>query len=228
MRIKWPNDLYCGPLKLGGILCHSSFRDGRFYVTIGVGLNLSNRQPTTCVDALIEAAAAAAAAGEQQPGQQGQPQQAPPAPVARESLLAGILSRLEPALEVLAAQGFAPFEGEYCRHWLHSGQAVQLEEGDTRVAVTVQGLSPNGYLLVRRPPLRLEWLGTRAVCSGCGRPTPCLPPGPARPRELTAASAPPPLRHTQATDASGERYELHPDGNSFDFMQGLVRKKLPT
>ena len=32
----------------------------------------------------------------------------------------------------------------------------------------------------------------------------------------------------QATDdAGGERYELHPDGNSLDFFQGLVRKKLP-
>ena len=31
----------------------------------------------------------------------------------------------------------------------------------------------------------------------------------------------------QAVDGGGERYELHPDGNSLDFFQGLVRKKLP-
>ena len=59
VRIKWPNDVYAGPLKLGGILCHSSYRNQLFYVIMGVGLNLSNRQPTTCVDALIEQAAAA-------------------------------------------------------------------------------------------------------------------------------------------------------------------------
>ena len=29
-----------------------------------------------------------------------------------------------------------------------------------------------------------------------------------------------------AVDAAGARFELHPDGNSFDFFQGLVRKKL--
>jgi biotin--protein ligase len=29
-----------------------------------------------------------------------------------------------------------------------------------------------------------------------------------------------------ADDAFGARFELHPDGNSFDFFQGLVRKKL--
>ena len=30
-----------------------------------------------------------------------------------------------------------------------------------------------------------------------------------------------------ATDAAGARFELHPDGNSFDFFQGLDKKKLP-
>ena len=29
-----------------------------------------------------------------------------------------------------------------------------------------------------------------------------------------------------ADDAAGARFELHPDGNSFDFFRGLVRKKL--
>lgn len=28
-------------------------------------------------------------------------------------------------------------------------------------------------------------------------------------------------------DGLGAEYELHPDGNSLDFFQGLVRKKLP-
>ena len=38
----------------GGVLCQSTYRDKRFRVVVGVGLNLSNRQPTTCVDAAIE------------------------------------------------------------------------------------------------------------------------------------------------------------------------------
>lgn len=129
MRIKWPNDLYAGPLKLGGILCHSSYRDGQFYVVMGVGLNLSNRQPTTCVDALIEAAAAArgaAAAAGQAQQQQGQ---AAGMAVSREALLAGVLSRLEPMLERLAADGFEPFEAEYCANWLHSDQQVLVPAG---------------------------------------------------------------------------------------------------
>jgi len=54
VRIKWPNDIYAHGLKLAGILCQSAYRNQRFQVVIGIGLNLSNRQPTTCVDALIE------------------------------------------------------------------------------------------------------------------------------------------------------------------------------
>lgn len=41
MRIKWPNDLYAGPLKLGGILCHSSYRDQLFHIVIGVSCQVA-------------------------------------------------------------------------------------------------------------------------------------------------------------------------------------------
>ena len=60
VRIKWPNDLMAAGQKLGGILCHSAYSNRQFVSTIGVGLNLSNRQPTTCIDALVEAAHASA------------------------------------------------------------------------------------------------------------------------------------------------------------------------
>lgn len=61
-----------------------------------------------------------------------------------------------------------------------------------------------------------------------------LPPSPSRlpaPSALTSQHPLAPPRPAccaaQATDEAGERYELHPDGNSLDFFQGLVRKKLP-
>jgi biotin---protein ligase len=53
VRIKWPNDIYARGLKLGGVLCHSSYKDRVFHVVMGVGLNLANRSPTTCVDQLL-------------------------------------------------------------------------------------------------------------------------------------------------------------------------------
>ena len=265
MRIKWPNDVYAGRLKLGGILCHSSYRGQLFYVVMGVGLNLANRTPTTCVDALIAAAAAA----------QGRP---PPPPVSREALLAGVLSRLEPMLAQLAAEGFGPFEAEYCRHWLHSGQQVrgramcgavqlagapgaachppplrppaccavlrcgrpadrasaaqrappaqvQLEEGGGLVPVTIRGLSPNGYLLVSVPAAHPGACCLARAAHGVqqGRVAHTCTPTPTSTPPPRAAPAP----SLQAADAAGERYELHPDGNSLDFFTGLVRKKLP-
>ena len=57
------------------MLCGSTYSEGFFRVTVGVGLNVANREPTTCVDQLLAAAAA----------QRGAP--APP-PVRRERLLA--------------------------------------------------------------------------------------------------------------------------------------------
>ncbi|KAK9835207.1 hypothetical protein WJX81_005751 [Elliptochloris bilobata] len=169
VRIKWPNDLYAGGLKLGGVLCHSVYRARLFATVTGVGLNLANTEPTTCVDALIAARHAELAL----PGAA--------APVPREALLAGIMGQLEAMLGVLAAQGFDSLQAAYLDAWLHSGQQVELEEhegGDgamRRVSLTVQGLTPGGYLL--------------------------------------------------ATDAAGKGFELHPDGNSLDFFQGLVRRK---
>ena len=41
-------------MKLGGVLCHSTYRQQEFHVVIGVGLNLDNSSPTTCINDLIK------------------------------------------------------------------------------------------------------------------------------------------------------------------------------
>lgn len=41
LRIKWPNDLYLGPRKLGGILIETIRVDGKSATIIGIGLNIS-------------------------------------------------------------------------------------------------------------------------------------------------------------------------------------------
>jgi biotin--protein ligase len=180
VRIKWPNDVFAGGVKVGGVLCGSTYADGLFRVTVGVGLNVSNAAPTTCLDAVIAAAAAAAGAPRA------------PQPLNPGALLARALSRYETREAQFAADGFAHMERAYLYHWLHTGQPVTLLEAadaagaagagegacapPSEVALTIQGLTHSGYLL--------------------------------------------------AVDAMGQRYELHPDGNSLDFFKGLVRKKL--
>ena len=36
LKIKWPNDLYVNDLKVGGVLCTSTYRLKKFNVTAGV------------------------------------------------------------------------------------------------------------------------------------------------------------------------------------------------
>ena len=62
VRVKWPNDIYVSGLKIGGILINTTISQGRFNIVCGVGLNLDNRQPTTCINQLLTDALAAQAA----------------------------------------------------------------------------------------------------------------------------------------------------------------------
>ena len=41
VKLKWPNDLWAGERKLGGILCESTKHQGEIWVVAGVGLNIN-------------------------------------------------------------------------------------------------------------------------------------------------------------------------------------------
>lgn len=165
IKIKWPNDVYSKNLKIGGILCHSTYRSKEFHVVIGVGLNLDNSEPTTCVNDLLR-----------QRHEELQ-LQTDAQTISREELLACILTNLEALLSTLTAQGFGPLQEAYLHAWLHTNQKVTLlEDGNKEVALTIKGLTEYGYLL--------------------------------------------------AVDIQGTAFALHPDGNSLDFFQGLIRHKL--
>ncbi|MCO5571319.1 hypothetical protein L7F22_025057 [Adiantum nelumboides] len=163
VKIKWPNDIYANDIKIGGVLCTSTYREKKFDVVAGVGLNVGNQKPTTCLDALLQEAVSGAPLFK------------------REELLAAFFVKFETLFNCFNIEGFGPLQSSYYEKWLHSEQEVVLEErqqdnSTERVSVTIKGLSPTGYLL--------------------------------------------------ATDDQMEAYELHPDGNSFDFLKGLVRTKL--
>ncbi|KMZ64295.1 Lipoyl(octanoyl) transferase [Zostera marina] len=53
VKIKWPNDIYLNGLKIAGISCNSKYISGIFNVSSGVGLNLDNVEPTTCLNAVL-------------------------------------------------------------------------------------------------------------------------------------------------------------------------------
>ncbi|WCJ44593.1 Biotin--protein ligase 2 [Euphorbia peplus] len=162
VKIKWPNDIYLNGHKVGGILCTSTYRSKKFNVSAGIGLNIDNEKPTTCLNAILRELSPAASK------------------LRREKILAAFFNKFENFYRVFTSQGFQPLEELYYKTWLHSGQWVTIQEkkGDQLVedVVTIQGLTSSGYLL--------------------------------------------------AIGDDNQMCELHPDGNSLDFLQGLIRRKL--
>ncbi|XP_018432991.2 biotin--protein ligase 1, chloroplastic isoform X2 [Raphanus sativus] len=162
VKIKWPNDLYLNDLKVGGILCTSTYRSRKFHVSVGVGLNVDNDQPTTCLNAVLKDISPASIL------------------LKREEIIAAFFHKFEKFFDLFIDQGFKSLEELYYRTWLHSGQRViiedKIEDQVVQNIVTIQGLTSSGYLL--------------------------------------------------AIGDDYQMYELHPDGNSFDFFKGLVRRKI--
>ncbi|KAI2609587.1 biotin-protein ligase [Hypoxylon fragiforme] len=129
VKLKWPNDIYAldprqgsssssspSYVKIGGILSNCSYSSGSYQIVLGIGINATNRRPTTSLDALL-----------------------PPhlAPFRIEKLLAGIIVRLEALYKAFADRGFTrDMEGAYYAHWLHGRQIVNLEaQGGVRARI---------------------------------------------------------------------------------------------
>ncbi|GMH00281.1 hypothetical protein Nepgr_002120 [Nepenthes gracilis] len=133
LRIKWPNDLYLNGLKVGGILCTSTYRSKMFDVSAGIGLNVDNKQPTTCLNASL------------------QDLTSENFQLRREDIVASFFDKFEKFFDLLVHQGFQPLEELYYKTWLHSGQRVVIKgasEGQSvDSVVTIQGLTSSGYLL---------------------------------------------------------------------------------
>ncbi|KAG2488431.1 hypothetical protein HYH03_012938 [Edaphochlamys debaryana] len=178
IRIKWPNDIYASGVKIAGALIHTTWQGDRFNVITGIGLNVNNRQPTTCLDALLEAAAGG-----------GTGAGGPLRPLAREAVLAAVLAAMEEVFDTFEASGFGPLEQEYLASWLHSGQELDFDD----TAPSALGAPPSG---APGPRTRLTIRGLSAAGFLLG------------------------------VDGAGQRYELTPDGNSLDMMQGLIRRKI--
>ncbi|XP_052188913.1 biotin--protein ligase 2-like [Diospyros lotus] len=162
VRIKWPNDLYLNGLKVGGILCTSTYTSKKFNVSAGIGLNIDNEKPTTCLNEVLQKLTSVAYR------------------LQKEDVLAAFFNKFEKFFDLLINEGFQPLEKLYYATWLHSGQRVIVQEKDgeqfVEKPVTIQGLTSSGYLL--------------------------------------------------AVGEDSQLCELHPDGNSFDYFKGLVRRKL--
>lgn len=132
VRIKWPNDIFTSDgKKLGGILCQSSYSHaGSFDITIGIGLNVDNDEPTTSINALLRSLTTNTI------------------PFSRLTLLSHFASAFEKDFQTFITHGFEPFLGNYLQYWLHAKQSVELKTPLHTRKVVVQNISlETGYLI---------------------------------------------------------------------------------
>lgn len=125
IKLKWPNDIYAQKdgklLKIGGILINSHFIDGQFVLVAGAGVNISNSNPTTCVNDV----------GSKR--------------ISMELATALIMSRIEDMWGVFEKSGFNEYLDDYYDAWLHSDQEMTIEH--TSQKVRVAGITLDyGYL----------------------------------------------------------------------------------
>jgi BirA family biotin operon repressor/biotin-[acetyl-CoA-carboxylase] ligase len=132
--LKWPNDVMVDGRKLGGLLVEGGGEfAGPARAVIGLGLNV--HMPT------------AVAADINQPWVDLESLGA--ASVSRNAVVAALLSRLLPALELFEQQGLAPFLPRYAAMDVLAGRAVRVEEAGVLHEGHACGLAEDGALRVR-------------------------------------------------------------------------------
>ncbi|CAG5120576.1 unnamed protein product [Candidula unifasciata] len=137
IRLKWPNDIYYGKeMKLGGVLVTSTVVDTRIYATIGCGFNVSNSNPTICINDIIRLRNIS------------NPHLPELPPLTSSHLIARTVTCLENLIQNFEKDGHQGFCNEYYKHWLHGNCKVNIQLDKATEGVIV-GLDDYGFLSVR-------------------------------------------------------------------------------
>uniref|UniRef100_A0AAY4ENK7 BPL/LPL catalytic domain-containing protein n=1 Tax=Denticeps clupeoides TaxID=299321 RepID=A0AAY4ENK7_9TELE len=135
LRVKWPNDIYYSNLmKLGGVLVNSTVMGPTFHLLIGCGFNVSNSNPTICINDLIV--------------QHNREHDSSLEPLNTAMLIARTLTHLENLISAFQERGPQAVLPIYYKRWVHSGSVVRLWSEDGPEAAVV-GLDDNGFLQVK-------------------------------------------------------------------------------
>ena len=132
ISIKWPNDLYTGKGKLGGILIDMSAEvNGPSHVVIGVGLNIG--MPEDHYSQIDQAAADLRDAGL-------------PATVDRNQVAASVISALWGCCRKFQTEGFSAYRKLWQQRDMIIGHEVQLVNGDRVITGKANGVDNMGAL----------------------------------------------------------------------------------
>jgi BirA family transcriptional regulator, biotin operon repressor / biotin---[acetyl-CoA-carboxylase] ligase len=141
--VKWPNDLYGGMKKLGGILTEFSVRERMVeWVVLGLGLNV-NRSP------------------EEFAGQSTSVVQETGIRVSRNHLLAEILKHLDAAYQEILSGDVEPYYKRWREACFIMGKAVQIESARERISGKALCIEKDGALI-----LETEEGGLRRIVAG--------------------------------------------------------------
>ncbi|XP_072230851.1 biotin--protein ligase isoform X2 [Leuresthes tenuis] len=135
LRVKWPNDIYYSNLmKLGGVLVTSTLLGSTFHLHTGCGFNVTNSNPTACINDLIL--------------QHNRQNNCSLEALSCSQIIALTLNCLEALISSFQQGGPDAVLPIYYQRWLHSGTRVRLwsEEGPEAQVV---GLDDNGFLQVQ-------------------------------------------------------------------------------
>jgi len=130
--VKWPNDLFCGERKLGGILIETTGdAAGSSAAIVGVGINMrlgasvSERIGRPATDVVTNCKAVPS----------------------RSAVLVELLASIVSTLERFSREGFAPFRQAWLERHAWQGRRVVLSQADRRVAEgEVVGITEDGAL----------------------------------------------------------------------------------
>lgn len=136
VRLKWPNDIWFGERKIGGVLTELRTESGRpAHVVIGIGLNvsLSAGQRRSIEAAGVRIATAADAC---------------PGKPSRNVLAAALLDELLSMLEEFERSGFAAFREAWLTLDALAGRDARVLAGDGCIEGTARGVDLDGALLL--------------------------------------------------------------------------------
>ena len=187
LQLKWPNDIYYNNLKIGGVLCESvyDFKNEKYIITSGVGLNVNNKQPTICINDIIQNTFNHDKNDQEEKNENDNNKDQ--MVLSREEVLSEFVNTFEPIYEDLVENGFVTQKEKYLKYWMHSGQKILVDQ-DAKGIKTKNGDN-------KKDKIEMFIIGVTDLGQLLGQ------------------------------NKNGETFELHPDGNSFDFLQGLVCRK---
>ncbi|CAJ1064466.1 biotin--protein ligase isoform X1 [Xyrichtys novacula] len=134
LRVKWPNDIYYSSvMKLGGVLVTSTMMGSTFHLLVGCGFNVTNSNPTVCINDLIHRYNVENGCSLQ--------------PLSCPQLIARTVSYLENLINSFQKGGPDAVLPTYYSRWIHSGTKVRLWSEDG-LEVECVGLDQNGFLQV--------------------------------------------------------------------------------